>query len=700
MNEARILFHLIFKAIVVLVLSISSLFAQDLMIENAAAVIEYDSIMISISGKKSSLMKIYFTRSFKVKIKSEEGVLAFNNFSIPESFDPLLFCHSPKDRNMGKHLASVIIEKYNVKIEKTDGQVFNPEIDPQFESYNSVDLMEDKFGNYDRYIFNIESLSKGDILEIQYTYSAPYAENIFNVLTFRTFFHGEFPVLSKDFVFIKEKSLEAEINSNFCDDPIVEHEKKTTYSWHFNNLAGCMSEPGIRPYKSLPHVIISLRPYEMIYTLPSSFEERFIPFYAFGPAFRESRHLTIVRAMYDGVNSKQYIQIRRFIETRLENIPDDTSGYSQLYEIHNHIAENFEFDPDLEYFDRLDVRDERLGDYLTAGVIRDRSRYNIYVGLIAGLDLNYFTGYLADIRTGVISESYFEPTISNDYLLIALLKTGSVQFIYPKKEKFGYYLNELPFYFENTKVRLIYLDDFRYIKSPIQEKFVSTQTPSSNSTDNTRKQSASVSVDVENLTIDFNASISLSGQFSTLGRGSYLYNSCDPTVNPLYCKKFWESISPGTEPDTRNIQSVERDYPFRTMISTSFHNEKALQYANDTLSLDLSGWFPHIIDYNLKSGQRVLHYYPDFKNTDSFTYQVTFNKKVKVIDRLPDVQIKNTYGDLILKCVQKLDGTILLSSRLVVNAEKVQPERIMDVYVIQEHLKNLNEMKIRLVLSE
>ena len=45
MNEARILFHLIFKAIVVLVLSISSLFAQDLMIENAAAVIEYDSIV-------------------------------------------------------------------------------------------------------------------------------------------------------------------------------------------------------------------------------------------------------------------------------------------------------------------------------------------------------------------------------------------------------------------------------------------------------------------------------------------------------------------------------------------------------------------------------------------------------------------------------------------------------------------------------
>ena len=97
------------------------------------------------------------------------------------------------------------------------------------------------------------------------------------------------------------------------------------------------------------------------------------------------------------------------------------------------------------------------------------------------MGLNYFTAYLADKRTGIISPEYFEPTISNDNLFAVLLKNDNIQFLYPKKERFGYYLNELPFYFEDVTTRLIYLDDFRDYKKAIKAGFRSVVTPVSNS---------------------------------------------------------------------------------------------------------------------------------------------------------------------------------------------------------------------------
>ncbi len=96
----------------------------------------------------------------------------------------------------------------------------------------------------------------------------------------------------------------------------------------------------------------------------------------------------------------------------------------------------------------------------------------------------------------------------------------------------------------------------------------------------------------------------------------------------------------------------------------------------------------------------MLAYYPDFKYTDSYTYQLNFDKKVKVLDRLPIIEINNLYGNIILKCVQKLDGTILLSSRVIVKAEKIPPENIMAVSEIQEQIKKLSQIKMKLLLKE
>lgn len=672
--------------------------AQTPELENADAVIEYDSIEIISSGKKSSLIRLLFKRKVRVKIQSREAISSFRKIVLPESYDPALICHSSESQNLGKYLTNVNIEKFSVRFLRPDGKIDSLRLIPVHTSIRSLDLTKDRFGYYDEFTYHIDGIRVGDVLEFEYKYSVLYSENLFSLMTFRIFFHGEYPILKKDVVFKRAKALEADITTYFADDPVEIAEKaSTSFQWSFDKLPGCMKESCIRPYTSLPYVIISLKPYEMIYTLPYSFQEKFIPFYVFGPSFKESHHLAIARAMVEGVNTPQYNQLRRFLKERITDLPADTTGYNQLYSVQNFIAEEFTYDPDIKYYERDDIRKERFGDDITARRIRDRSRYNVYVGLIFGLGLNYFTGYLSDIRSGVISDNYFEPTISNDYIFAAMLKSNALQFIYPKKDRFGYFLNELPFYFENTTVRLIYLDDFRNYKEAIQERFLSTQTPSSNSNDNTRSLASEVSVDVDGLKVHFDARISLSGQFSTLGRGAYLYDNHDPTVNPAYYTKFWENISEEIEPDQLEVENIETDFPFRAVMNTSFDYDSCLRIKNDTLHLDIKGWFSHIVDDYLHAENRILTYYPDFKYTDTYNYLITFSKPVKVVDRLPVVQLNNSYGNINIKCVQKMDGSLLLSSRVVITAEKIQPNNIMDVAEIQDQLMALNQLKIKLV---
>ena len=96
----------------------------------------------------------------------------------------------------------------------------------------------------------------------------------------------------------------------------------------------------------------------------------------------------------------------------------------------------------------------------------------------------------------------------------------------------------------------------------------------------------------------------------------------------------------------------------------------------------------------------MLDFYPDFAYSDAYNYKVVVNKDVKVIDRLPIIDINNSYAHLILKCIQLLDGSILLSSRITVNSSMIPATDISDVFEIQDHLKKLNGMKIRMIEDE
>jgi hypothetical protein len=209
-----------------------------------------------------------------------------------------------------------------------------------------------------------------------------------------------------------------------------------------------------------------------------------------------------------------------------------------------------------------------------------------------------------------------------------------------------------------------------------------------------------VEVDLDKMNVKVEANISLNGQFSTLGRGAYLYDSCDPSVNPAYCQKYGESISSDIQPVSYNVNSVDQDFPFKASISASFSADNALSISGDEIILDLGGWISHIRDDNLNAQKRILPYYPDFQYTDTYIFQISFNKAVEMLEPMPIVTMENSYGGIMVNYSNQDDGSILIMSKVIVAAEKIPANNIKDISDIQTKMQEMNNLKIKLRLAE
>jgi hypothetical protein len=209
-----------------------------------------------------------------------------------------------------------------------------------------------------------------------------------------------------------------------------------------------------------------------------------------------------------------------------------------------------------------------------------------------------------------------------------------------------------------------------------------------------------VEVDLDKMNVAIDAKISLKGQFSTLGRGAYLYGSCDPSVNPAYCQKYGESFSSGLQSVSYKVNSVDKDFPFKANISASFNTDDVISISGEEIVLDLSGWINHICDDKLTAKERVLPYYPDFQYTDTYIYQISFNKAVEILEPIPMITIENSYGGIMVNYSKQPDGSIVIMSKVIVSAENIPANKIMDVSDIQTKMKETNKLKIRLSLTE
>lgn len=696
-----------FLLLSILFLFLKTISSQDLVIDSRdyssssepAIIIEEDN-SIEIRGQKVDFIQFLITKKMKVKILTEEGVERFSHFSFPEPFDPSFIGHFPEARNYTDALSELFVKHFKVNIVAKDGSYRKPILVDSVEVVRTVDIMTDYYANYDKQHVGITNLEIGDVLEVDYQYDLRYMVNMFDLSSFRVFFNGDIP---------KEKyHLKISHNDKLETDIVMENMEQDSghvvdgfrvYEWNRTNLSGCIDEAASRPYLELPHVVFSIKPYELLYEYYYTFEERFIPFYAIYAAVREKNHLDILKSVHQGINTRQYSQINKFVRTQTEDIKNDSLGLEKLKKIHHTIVDDFVFDSDIKYFEQLDARRDRFGDYVSKKSIRDISRYDVYVSLILKLDLAYLTAYVCDIRTGNISNTYFAPMKENDYLLAVVLDDNTVQFINPKRSRFGYYLNEMPFYYEGSKARLVSLADYRNYKDFVAESNRQITIPRSPLSHNQRRTNSVVQLNIDSTHVEFNTRINLSGQYSTMSRGLYLYDVKDGTVNELYNKKVWD-LHKGIKHSKPKVIIQEKEAPFNAKVSVSYSSDELLSKSGDTTIFDLSNMFNHIVYQNISEANRKLDYYSDFLGQDTYVYFLKFDEDISLVSEFKSVDIKNSFGELEIAIQQLSPRNIKISSNYIVKTGKINAEDIHKVGSIYSEVSKLNHSVLKFLINK
>ncbi len=666
--------------------------------ENNLLILDEENEII-FSGESMEFIVFTVVKKIKYKVFTEAGIEKVSKIVLPETFDPSYISHFPEARKYTHVYSRMKCDYFKTEILSEEGIKREVEIKPEELSVKMHMPEENFYGEYEKFVYHIDNLEIGDEISIEYSYSLLYSENSFELSGFRVFFNSDIDKLKYKLTIQHHAELVVDydfFNGGEPDSSSIINGIKKNY-WFREDLPGCINEPGSKPYLSLPYIILTPRPYDLLYTLPHSFEEKLTPIYSLFTKLREAKHFSISISIMEGVNTRQYENIRKYIKRQTSDIVDDTLNFKKLTSIHNNIVDDFEFADDIKYFTREDRRNPRMGEYLQSGQIRDISRYDIYLALIRSLDLKYFTAYLADTRSGIISDNFLKPMHHGDYLYAVITDDDQAYYLYPKKSRFGYYLDEVPFYYENAKARLIHLLDYRNTEEPISEEYREALLPKSNITMNTRNSRVMVKVNVEESSTIFSGQVKLSGQFSTMTRGAYLYDYQDETCNELYGKKIWE-INNEVEVKSSIVDIKKKEFPYPAVVTCSYQANSIITNDQDTLKLDISNWFNHIIYKNFDIQNRELEFYPDFAHRDTYSYMIQFDKEVKLLNTIESVNISADAASLMINVEQIDSKTIRITSHMAIT-DKIELADISLVENIFSKIQVLNESVLKLILE-
>jgi len=649
---------------------------------------------IDIMGKKMYLITITVTKKVRIKIKDEEGLERFSKITLPETFDPTYFAHFSKVRNYQFAMSDLKMISFNAFKNNASGEDIPIEYKGKYKSI-IMEKGDDQGGNYDTWEYVTDKLNIGDEVYIEYKYSIPFRNNFYNFLSSRVFF--------QDNIFKEKYSLKlthnpslnvnVEILNGATADSVYNNNGQYTYKWERSNLMGCVEEVGSRPYTQLPYFVFAVLPLDLHYKVPDSFNEKYIPTYVFFASRRERGHMIAKISADQGIRTADLEKFYRYVKTHTSKFPEDDNGYQSLKSIHTDITEHFTYDNDRNYIYGVDNRKDRLGTFLENGIIREINRYTNYVAIARQLDLKYYTSYLCDIRNGELKGNFYTPMLHSDYMIAVVLKDGHLQYIYPKNSNFGLYINELPFYFENTRTRLVQLIDYYVVNYELLEEAREIRIFSSTEDENIRRTNVLVKVDLAKSSLDFQAKIDLTGQFSTITRGIYQKDVKSPKVNKLYNEKLW-SFDDAITLKSQKFVMKDKQFPYQANINAEFSGSHLIQKNGNNYAIDMANWFQHVIYENMKTEERHLDFYSDFKAKDSYVYYFQFAGDVSLKSTSNNVSITNEYGVYNFTIDQINPKTIKVTSFYEVNSTKIVANQINEVGAIFKAIENTNGLKL------
>jgi len=632
------------------------------LIKGKPLIILDENLNINVYGKENLPFSFKVRRTVTYKVLEQRGIKLLNKIVLPGNLDPTYIPHGPAVKKLGVYFSGYDIEAFDVSI-KRRGKVVKPRVKKKVITKESFNI--DYLYEYDQHVFSIDGIEVGDEVKVDYNLDIPFRENYSRFASFRLFFHDSLPKIKYKLNISHHKSLDIQLYGYHGAENVstVERDKILYYTWKYSNLSGCIKEEGSRPFRELPYITWIINHYR--YFIHNSNQLQNVPHYAIIASLRSPNLFNILHALEIGSTNKNFAPFHKTYDKLTTGLSAD---FERVKYLHNYITENFKYQNDLEYYRRNDLRGDRLGEFFKNGILRDHNRYDLYYALLVKSNAQFYTSFLIDKRFGEISDEYFQPNFDSDFILASYFGEHEFDFIHPKSSSFGWFYNELPFYWQNCVTRLVHISDYASYKYPVKEIFRSVNTPKSNPEFNRRLVKSKVSVDLDLDSIYFETSIQLSGQFSTLCRPVYLNSRSDPTVDKRYRRPVW-SVQ-GMKQHKFSSSAISKDAPFVSEFECRYVASVPFSYVNETYKLDIRSWFSHILPYT-RSGNRYLNYYPDFMGKDEYYYDIQFARPVVLKNALVK-NLTNNYARYYFEIKQISPNIIRVISSLDVMTEVVE----------------------------
>ncbi len=637
------------------------------------------------SYKNQQDVSIDFNRSFIFEIKDSIGLKKFSRISLPESVDPTYFFHSPEVFKINNHYVMNSKIDFSAKSIDSNGQKTNLKYKvSDIKAHNR--LHYSKIDNAEEQIIDIQGLKIGTSIEYKYKYSISVINNIENLISFNHFFDS--PETKENFYLqINNKSyFNFEVKQNNGALKLYSVDSLGVNHWSAKNLNGGIDEEGSRPYTELPYISILLKP-GMISINYDAFNESEPVVVDYYPIINNINNIKKI-SKDEFYKTTEYKDIISYCDFLKQGLSVDSAKLYAISKIHNNIVDLYEYIDNESFFSSYQLITDNIKMNIEKKQLCEATKGKLYATYLSYLDLPYRIAYIDDNRSSEINRSYIRPLFNNNYYFVIDIDSNLMIYLKPKNSDFGYYINEFPFYYENTISRHFYPEKLFLKDSNDAIPVYFYKTPCSLIQNNERRINIIGNVDIASLSINFNSKVSLKGQYSTLTRSVYLFDYIDPTINPLYKKTIYSSKNFKIK-SLKNIESQKTE-PFKSVFDINYSSEKSITKISDSIfQIDFSNWITHII--NNISLPRNTNYYPDFPGKDQYTLILNFSEKIQLIENLNEIKIENEFGRFDFSMVQLNENTISIGSFFVIKTRLVKKENIDNVISIFEKIKEIKE---------
>lgn len=660
---------------------------------DAPAVVLSSRLDLSVRGRKEPAMYVYFEHRKRIAIQGTDGEeVPFSKIMLPESADPF---YDTRELPLTEKPAVPTAEYLNVRVLffavrkiHPDGSTSPIEFRDSFEEGRI--LIEDRYENQFKYAFYLDGLRPGDEVELHYKYEVPYDVNwpFFNDQ--RVFFHEQYPVQHKQVEFSKPKNLSTVL---YGSEPDLSWEVKDReyHKWTKENLPGCIREPGIRPDRDLPYLLYSLYTKNPRYEMRLSTSGKAIYADYTSAAFRtrEQNTFQIRRLELAGeVRGKQSEQLARFIAENTPNQPDP-HPLMIFDRMHATITDDFEWVPSDAYYAEKDMSLVKLGNRVSNNELVESSRNELYKRLANRMGELYYSIYMLDKRIGTLTKDYQANQLFSDWAL-GLPFDSYLNVYVPKKQRFGYYVNEFPFYLAGTRAFAVDVDRLVGQERYFPELITLPEIPE----ENYRHSAISVAVNSQSYQSTGTIQVDLSGQYSTLTRSVYAFGQVDSSINPAYGLRYFYGVDAELGPDSL-VQS-NKYAPFFHQYRTDFTAASlASRDSENDCSISLNGMFPFVMWPDFDKTERVLPFYADFPGEDVVRMTLKFDQPVTLQNGSElTVDVENRFGSVRLNCSQTESDEILVEVTYKLFADRVEPRQAHLIANLYNALDEINMQRL------